>query len=263
MTSTEEEGSNSRSKNPTEVEHDFFGEWTIKATEGSRIMSKEETEKTEPLFKTPHLPDMLFLHNQMELIHNHSGAVLKMDPLSALKCVDPINDSIKVSYAKEWIDARKGHLPKVVHPYDWTYTPKGYTGELSGFQEIAPTDLKINYEKLKEREPILFFEDVILYEDELDDNGSSSLSVKIRGMSSGVFCLIRFYLRVDNTMIRVIDTRHYLERGNPYILREYIEKEAKTSDIDVPMVIMKDSNEIIHHLPVINEKREILRVKES
>ncbi|CAB4056956.1 TIPRL [Lepeophtheirus salmonis] len=226
MTSTEEEGSNSRSKNPTEVEHDFFGEWTIKATKGSRIMSKEETEKTEPLFKIPHLPDMLFLHNQMELIHNHSGAVLKMDPLSALKCVDPINDSIK-----------------------------GYTGELSGFQEIAPTDLKINYEKLKEREPILFFEDVILYEDELDDNGSSSLSVKIRGMSSGVFCLMRFYLRVDNTMIRVIDTRHYLERGNPYILREYIEKEAKTSDIDVPMVIMKDSNEIIHHLPVINEKK--------
>jgi hypothetical protein len=38
---------------------------------------------------------------------------------------------------------------------------------------------KINYEKLKEKERIMFFDDVILYEDELDDNGCSKLSVKI------------------------------------------------------------------------------------
>ena len=32
---------------------------------------------------------------------------------------------------------------------------------------------------MKEKEKILFFDDVILYEDELDDNGCSKLSVKI------------------------------------------------------------------------------------
>jgi type 2A phosphatase activator TIP41 len=38
---------------------------------------------------------------------------------------------------------------------------------------------KIDYEKLKVKEPILFFDDIILYEDELDDNGVSKLSAKI------------------------------------------------------------------------------------
>jgi type 2A phosphatase activator TIP41 len=74
-----------------------------------------------------------------------------------------------------------------VHPYDWTYTPFGYNGTLLPKQEDSgasglvaeETALTINYEKLKEREQILFFDDVILYEDELDDNGCSKLSAKI------------------------------------------------------------------------------------
>ena len=42
-----------------------------------------------------------------------------------------------------------------------------------------PTEERIDYEKLREREPIKFFDEVILFEDELDDNGCSKLSVKI------------------------------------------------------------------------------------
>lgn len=37
----------------------------------------------------------------------------------------------------------------------------------------------IDYERLKMREKILFFDEVILYEDELDDNGCAVLSAKI------------------------------------------------------------------------------------
>ena len=37
----------------------------------------------------------------------------------------------------------------------------------------------IDYERLKLREKILFFDEVILYEDELDDNGCAVLSAKI------------------------------------------------------------------------------------
>eukprot|EP00096_Caligus_rogercresseyi_P006285 TRINITY_DN2261_c0_g1_i2.p1 TRINITY_DN2261_c0_g1~~TRINITY_DN2261_c0_g1_i2.p1 ORF type:complete len:264 (+),score=84.67 TRINITY_DN2261_c0_g1_i2:42-833(+) len=246
-----------------EILHDFFGDWSIRLFKGSRIMSKEESQSLESSLKLPHLPDMLFLHNYLRLEHSGSRASLSLDPVSALENVDPINDSVKVSYAEEWVRARGGSVPEVLHPYDWTYTPKDYCGIAKGFEKVEATDLRINYEKLKQREPLLFFEEIILYEDELDDNGASSLSVKIRGMPSGVFCLLRFYLRVDNTLLRVIDTRHYLEKGNPYILREYIEKEAKTTDIQVPLSVMKDPNEIINHLPVVNERREILQVPTS
>ena len=39
--------------------------------------------------------------------------------------------------------------------------------------------LEIDFNRLKQQDPILFFDDNILYEDELGDNGISILSVKI------------------------------------------------------------------------------------
>ena len=80
------------------------------------------------------------------------------------------------------------------------------TGTVDKFQ-CEPTDLQINYEKLKIEEKMLFYDEVVLYEDELDDNGCTKLSVKLRVMPSGFFLLQRFYLRVDATLVRVHDTR--------------------------------------------------------
>lgn len=59
-------------------------------------------------------------------------------------------------------------------------------------------------------EPILFFDDLILYEDELGDNGSSMLNVKVRVMPTGLLVLQRFFLRVDNVVFRMFDTRMYI-----------------------------------------------------
>lgn len=46
---------------------------------------------------------------------------------------------------------------------------------------LESTDARIDYEKLKEREPILWFEEVGLYEDELHDHGVSAMNVKVVG----------------------------------------------------------------------------------
>ncbi|UTT93553.1 hypothetical protein NDA17_004724 [Ustilago hordei] len=58
-------------------------------------------------------------------------------------------------------------------------------------------------------EPILFYDDIVLYEDELADNGSSIVNVKVRVMPSGFLVLQRFFLRVDDVLFRVFDTRLY------------------------------------------------------
>jgi type 2A phosphatase activator TIP41 len=52
-------------------------------------------------------------------------------------------------------------------------------------------------------------------------------------MPSGFFCLLRFYLRVDHTMIRVQDTRFYHAAGTNFILREYSKRENKVSELSV------------------------------
>ena len=44
---------------------------------------------------------------------------------------------------------------------------------------MEETSEGIDYSRLKEQEKIYFYDDIILYEDELADNGTAVLSVKI------------------------------------------------------------------------------------
>lgn len=81
--------------------------------------------------------------------------------------------------------------------------------------------------KLTSREPIHFYQDLCLFEDELSDHGVAKLNVKIRVMKQNFFVLLRFFLRVDQVLIRMNDTRIYWETGMDHLLREYAEKEHK------------------------------------
>lgn len=72
-----------------------------------------------------------------------------------------------------------------IKPFDWTFS-SDYCGTLSENIKIAPTEERIDIEKLKQKEKILFYQDLMLYEDELHDNGISSCTIKI----------VRFYLYI-------------------------------------------------------------------
>nr|CAG4644867.1 EOG090X07SL [Leptodora kindtii] len=207
----------------------------------------------------PHLPDMVFPDNVLRIEHATAKLGLEFNALDALKRVNDKEDSIKVAIAEAWKGARNGveidH--KVSHPFDWTFT-SDYRGTVFGNVAIAETDLRIDMEKLKEKERILFFDEIHLYEDELADHGCTSCSVK-RAMPSGFFALHRFYLRVDDVLVRINDTRVYYERGNNYVLREYTCRESKAQDLKVPRVFWGDPNEISQHLPLISASYEKLQ----
>lgn len=65
-----------------------------------------------------------------------------------------------------------------VKPFDWTFTTD-YLGTLTGGFTVTPTDTRIDLDKLRRREKILFYHDLLLFEDELHDNGTAVCSVKI------------------------------------------------------------------------------------
>lgn len=65
-----------------------------------------------------------------------------------------------------------------IKPFDWTFS-SDYRGTISGPTEIISTEERINIEKLKEKEKILFYQELMLYEDELHDNGIASSNIKI------------------------------------------------------------------------------------
>jgi type 2A phosphatase activator TIP41 len=98
--------------------------------------------------------------------------------------------------------------------YDWTFTTP-YRGSLmtradggapsaSGW---TPTELRVDRGMLMERDPILFFDELTLYESELDDNGEMSVTLKVRVMPKCWYVLLRHWMRVDGVLLRLRETR--------------------------------------------------------
>jgi type 2A phosphatase activator TIP41 len=90
--------------------------------------------------------------------------------------------------------------------------------EVGGEREI-PVEL------LKRRDPILFADEVVLYESELDDNGISVMTVKVRVMAQRMLLLCRLYMRLDGVVVRVRDTRVYVDFEKEVVIREYTARE--------------------------------------
>ena len=199
---------------------------------------------------------MLFADNYLKLKHKNEFG-LEFNAYDSLKLVDPKADLIKVSVAKEWKESRADceFIDKLVHPFDWTFTTP-YKGSLTNYQSESSSTLKvtensperINIEKLKIPETISFFDEVCLFDDELSDHGTSNLNIKIRVMPTSFFILQRFFLRVDNVVVRIYDTRIYHEVEKNYLVREYTEKESLCKDIQCSPRLFGEPNEIAPYL---------------
>ncbi|GMF19688.1 unnamed protein product [Phytophthora fragariaefolia] len=151
-------------------------------------------------------PEMVFGKNQLLLFHEPSGVCYNFLAVEALKgahfpppasdqAADIVaNQQLKVSIAKHNTNKWVEFVNQLDITYDWTYSTD-YKGSLRRLKKaegspvtfvkseeeakVEATHERIDFEKLKEREPILWFEDVGLYEDELHDHGTSAMSVKV------------------------------------------------------------------------------------
>lgn len=116
-------------------------------------------------------------------------------------------------------------INRVVKPFDWSYSTD-YRGTLApGSEAFTPSSTPIPLELLKRPDEILFFDDVMLYEDEMADNGITMLSCKIRVMPERLLLLCRFFMRLDHVLFRIRDTRVYVEFASGTVIREYMVKE--------------------------------------
>jgi type 2A phosphatase activator TIP41 len=104
----------------------------------------------------------------------------------------------------------------------------------------------------------------MLYEDELADNGITMLSVKIRVMPARLLLLCRFFMRLDNVLLRLRDTRVYMDFEKKECIREYVAREESYEVVreslagrreDVP-AMMRDPNKLVEMLPVIERVLE-------
>lgn len=182
------------------------------------------------------VPEMIFGDNLVSITHTPSSWTLNFNTTDALDAVDKTDKHmLRVAYARDWESTREEttqNIKEVVKPYDWSYST-AYCGSVDAGAgpAFAPTDKQIPIELLKRRDPILFFDEVVLYESELDDNGISLYSAKLRVHDKRMLLLCRLFMRLDNVLVRLRDTRIYVDFETDEVLREYTAKEAKFNDI--------------------------------
>lgn len=81
----------------------------------------------------------------------------------------------------------------------------------------------------------------MLYEDELADNGIAVLSVKIRVMADRLLLLSRFFLRLDGVIVRIRDTRVYIELDSSTVIRQYTAKEESYQVVQSRLQAQRDN----------------------
>jgi len=237
----------------------------------------------------PSLPEMVFGKNRFVLEESSSGLRLEFSAEEALKMVShaPPTD-VKVAASDKWAKSNKGQVEKLkaekeyssnaeTQDFDWTFTTY-FSGKFThdtGDSQHTPSDFVprvvsegldekrdcIPMEKLRSTsEPILYFSHVHLFEDEIHDNGVAELSTKSRVMSSFWFCLVRFWLRVDGVLFRVIDHRLYHEFGRPHIIRETSVREGSWAEVNErvegDLKKIRDPTEFVVHLRPISSTLE-------
>lgn len=261
-----------------------INDWSIYTIKRPILNSAELDNLGESRFEFP-LPEMIFGNNLVKITNDKNNCLLEFNALDALDSLDETSN-LKVSYHKEWLESRRSSstsssdiidksekaqkeisnkdLKKLtdlesLKPYDWTYSPN-YKGTCKNIQ-FTETDAKIPVEKLMKPDPILFFDELILFEDELGDNGISMLSTKIRVMPSCLLLLCRFFLRIDNVIFRIRDTRVYVDFDTNVILREYKVQECPYDEVlkritsksnNDPKKLLRDTMWVSQNIPILS-----------
>ncbi|KAK4749942.1 hypothetical protein SAY87_027391 [Trapa incisa] len=259
--------------------------WEIESRKRS-ILNSSSLLEWEHRLGTSHMPEMVFGNSSLTLKHLSTGTVIHFNAFDALagwkkEALPPV----EVPAAAKW-KFRSKPSQQVILDYDYTFTSP-YSGsgavEIQAEPEIervpkVKDDLhwvdceeQIDLVALAVKEPILFYDEVILYEDELADNGVSLLTVKVRVMPSCWFLLLRFWLRVDGVLMRLRDTRmHCIFQDNEksFILRQICWREGRLEALSskgypYDAASYNDPSIVGQRLPIVMQRSQKLLLSDN
>lgn len=270
-----------------------INDWSIYTSKKPILNSAELDYYAEHRFDFP-LPEMIFGNSYVRIVNDKTGGTIEINPIDALATLDS-DCQYKVSYHQEWLSSRRLKQSNLLEksekalkensnkdiakltepleemkPYDWTYTPN-YKGTVKGFV-FSPSSDPIPLTKLQRRDPILFYDESVLFEDELGDNGISLFFTKIRVMRTCLLLLCRFFLRIDDVIFKIRDSRIYIDLELNVVMREYKEQElpydelaakvGKTgkSSMSDPKKYLRDLNWVAENIPVVKSTVERCQV---
>ena len=194
-----------------------------------------------------HLPEIFYGYNRLFLINESANFCYEFNPLQMLSLT---SNTIRQKLLKEkeiyYIPSQaKSQYSKTDDnkaEEDWSFSSP-YIGHITSINnccmskyynkikktkkfQIEKSDIKFPETKV---ENVLNYNQVHFFEDELGDIGFSEGKIGFGVMNECFLGLMRCYLRVDNMLVRNIDTKIYHKFGDKYIIRNFTVKE-KTYD---------------------------------
>ena len=194
-----------------------------------------------------HLPEIFYGFNRLFLINESQNFCYEFNPLQMLSLT---NNNVRQKLLKEkeiyYIPTQaKSQYSKTddtKNEMDWSFSSP-YMGHITSVNNCIMNKYypKINETKKFRTEKsnmifpeikvenVLNYNQVQFFEDELGDIGLSEGKIGFGVMDQCFLGLMRCYLRVDNMLVRNIDTKIYHKFGEKYIVRNFSVKE-KTYD---------------------------------
>jgi len=232
------------------------------SVELSSLCNSRCAEDVARQFGLCRVPDMLYAGAKLCIHHASSGTLVELATIDALRCCcweplpqsnllppslrtpdhasAPLLGAVECQFAGRW-------RPHVAHPdvhhyaatSDWTCSTP-YWGRIfvtslgieRSEEQVCTqcveqaTDEMLPKALLGRHDQILWYQEILFWEDELEDNGVCRLTARIRVMPSFWFVLLVCELRVDNVLVRELATRFFHKFESDHVLREWTWKEA-------------------------------------
>jgi type 2A phosphatase activator TIP41 len=230
------------------------GGWFSAANANFENLAQYRGSTNKELRRRLALPEMVFPAAHIAFEHRQDNLWISWDVLDAMDDwakahqripvnTDVVNNGVSVlksGDAELWASKKKNVIPdsksKEVFHFDWTFSSP-FCGSVEGgfWDPLSSSGLRL--EMLKDQSiPILFFDELILYEDDLHDNGHVQFSLKIRVMPTCGFVLARLWVRIDRVLLRLRETRVMFEFGKTSgeqtkIFRDVTWRECQFKDL--------------------------------
>lgn len=185
-----------------------IGGWRV-TTQHGPIASDSTCERVRSSLDARNIPEQMYSSNVLALEHHASGTKLSFSAMGALEqWKQDKQPPVQLRISEAWRRAREDDIKNVKQvEYDWTFSTS-YAGDTEGTQQAwRNSGRQLDRALLLQRDEILLYDEIPLYISELDDNGVSEVSVKVRVMPKCWYILLRFFLRVDGQLVRVRETR--------------------------------------------------------
>ena len=203
--------------------------------------------KDENKLHINHLPEIFYGFNRLFLINKTKNFCYEFNPLQMLSLANytqrkKLLKEKEIYYIPNQAKSQYSKTDDTKNEEDWSFSSP-YMGHITSinnspmskyYPEIKETKVfkkektNLKYPETKV-ENVLNYNQIHFFEDELGDIGFSEGKIGFGVMNECFLGLMRCYLRVDNMVVRNIDTKIYHKFGDNYIIRNFLVKE-KTYD---------------------------------